>query len=59
MPVVNIEEQLRIAILAQSLASNIELLAHKLSEKTSQFSELKQSILQEAFTGKLTGGIVA
>ena len=59
VPVVNIEQQLRIANIAQNMASEIELLADALSDKISQFSELKQSILQEAFTGKLTGGITA
>jgi hypothetical protein len=41
------------------MASEIELLVDALSDKIFQFSELKQSILQEAFSGKLTGGIAA
>ena len=41
------------------LATKYDLLLQKLRQEMESFDELRQSILQEAFDGKLTGGITA
>jgi|APSaa5957512535_1039671.scaffolds.fasta_scaffold35062_2 type I restriction enzyme, S subunit len=43
----------------QNISFEIDLLDSKLTQELNSLEELKQSILQEAFTGKLTGGIAA
>lgn len=43
----------------QNISFEIDLLDSKITQELNSLEELKQSILQEAFNGKLTGGIAA
>ena len=48
-----IEEQIRIAELLDSLSTNTQLLKENFQFELNNYSELRQSILQEAFNGTL------
>ena len=54
-----IKEQIAIAELLDSLSTNTQLLKENFEFELKNYSELRQSILQEAFTSKLTGGITS
>jgi type I restriction enzyme S subunit len=59
IPIAPLNQQQNIVRKLDSLSQNVALLEENHRSEIESLVELKQSILQEAFSGKLTGGIAA
>ena len=59
IPIPSLSEQKQIVEDIKSMTPSIKSLTSISNAKLESLDELKRSILQEAFSGKLTGGITA
>ena len=59
IPVPPLEEQQRIVSILDEAVYNVAQIEHNYQQEEGSYYELKQSILQEAFNGKLTGRVAA